>query len=610
MSPSVRRLLIRTFVALVLLGGAFVAVTLVQISSAGERGRRALLQAETALSDQDVSAARADVARAQRAFSTVNGGLTRIAPFRLVGRQIPFVRMQVRATEAYGASGRDLSNAADGLVDAASEILEPKDKNLTIAQGLDRLRTVKVALDKAVVAVDSSVQRVDGLQGERLVGRLGTTMTDFVDRITRVQQRAHSAATGLDGLITFVGGDGDRRYLIFSQNTDEPRPTGGFIGTYGVLRATKDNVDLERYASIESWYRSRPNTFVPAAAAPSAFRIPDPPADQTIANVNATPDWRAASRLALKMWTKGGEQPVNGVIGITPELLARVVKVLGPIPVPSYGETVTSKNLVERMDFYTHLDPTNSGTAGRKDFVVQLADAVVRKMLDTPARKWDALAKALGAAFDAREGVAFSQDKNVETAIADRRWDGTLPNVPGDFVFASEFANTAKNGRSLRRVFDHKVTLRADGTGTVETTMTIRNTAPPSATGLLNIDSLAYITMYGPFSGRLAKNADQPYAMEPTLQGHPAWGGDRAAPPLGEDKLFVAWNVPKLLLRRADGSMEYRLSWLRNLGNVGDVVNLDVRPPKGWRWRGEGPPKTIKLQRDFSGAWALEPSGD
>jgi hypothetical protein len=610
LSPPVRRRLIRTLVLLALLGGAFLAITLVQISSAADRGRQALLHAETALSNQDVRGARTDVARSQRAFASVNSGLHRIAPFRLVGRQVPLVRMQVRAVEAYGASGRDLSNAADGLVDAASAILEPEDGDLTIAQGLDRLRSVKVALDKAVVAVDASVQRVNPLRDERLIGRLGTTMTDFVDRITRVQGRAHSAASGLDALISFAGGEGDRRYLIFSQNTDEPRPTGGFIGTYGVLRATKDDVDLERYASIESWYRSRPNTYVPAASAPSAFHIPDPPEDQTIANVNATPDWRAASQLALKMWTEGGEPPVNGVIGITPELLAKVVKVLGPVKVPEYKETVTAANLVERMDFYTHLDPTHSGTAGRKDFVVQLADAVVQKMLDTPARKWDPLAKALGAAFEAREGVAWSQDANVEKALAERHWDGMLPDVPGDFFYASEFANTAKNGRALRRTFDHKVTLNADGSGIVETTMTIHNTAPPAAEGLLNIDSLAYITTYGPFSGRLAKNADKPYAIEKPLAGHPAWGGDRAAPPLGEDKLFVAWNVPKLLLRRADGATEYRLRWLRNLGNVGDVVHLDVRPPKGWRWRGEGPPSTIKLTKDFEGAWALERSGD
>jgi hypothetical protein len=609
-NPVIRRRLIRSLIALVLLVGAFVAVSLIQISSAAERGRTALLGAESAMSRHDLDTARAKIDRAQAAFGDLHDGLARIAPLRMLGRAVPLVRVQVKAAEAYSAAGTELSRAATGLVDAASTILEPEDEDLTIAQGVDRLRDVKEALDVAVVAVDESAARVDNLRGKRLLGRIGTATTDFVERITRVRERAHSAASGLDALITFAGGDGDRRYLVFSQNTDEPRPTGGFIGTYGVLHATKDDFDLERYASIESWYRPRPSAVVPVSSAPSVFHVADPLTDQTIANVNATADWRAAADLAMKLWGQGGEAPVDGVLGLTPELLAKVVKVLGPVTVPEYDETVTAANLVARMDFYTHIDPTHSGTAGRKDFVVQLADAVVQKMLDAPASKWEPLGTALGRAFDAREGMAWTRDENVRSALRDRAWDGTLPEVPGDFFYASEFAFTAKNGRALNRTFDHKVTLNDDGTGVVETTETIRNTAPAADKGLTNIDSLAYITAYGPFSGRLASQADEPYAIEPTLAGHPAWGGDRAAPPLGEDKLFVAWNVPKLLLRRPDGSMEYRLTWLRNVGNRGDVLHLDVRPPRGWRWRGEGPPATVKLTKDFEGAWILERSGD
>ena len=611
MSPTVRRRLLRGLALGALVAGAYVAVTLVQVSNAAEAGKQALLSAEREMADQDLVDARYQVGRAQRAYADVDRALGRIGPFRVIAKQIPLVRVQIRAAEAFSDAGALLSDAAVDLVDASAAILEPEDEDLTIAQGLDGLREVQVALDRAVDAVDTAARRVAPLRNERLVGRLGTVMRDFFERIDRVKGRARSASTGLDAVIAFAGGDGDRRYLVLSQNPDEPRPTGGFIGTYGVLRATEDELDLERYASIESWWLPRPDVAIPAAEAPSAFQIPDPPMPQRLSNVNHAPDWPAASRLAMRFWQEGGEEPVDGVIGITPELLARVVAVLGPVSVPEYGETVTDANLIERMDYYTHLR-AERGTdeRGRKDFVVQLAEAVVQRLLDAPARDWEPLANALGDAFAAREGLAWSRDDVVADALAERGWDGTLPEVPGDFFYAAEFAATAKNGRALRRTFAHDVTLRADGTGRVETTMTIKNTGVLSTSGLLNIDSLAYITVYGPFSAVLADDADEPYAMEPTLAGHPGWGGDRAAPPLGEDSLFVAWEVPQLLLRRPNGDMEYRLTWLRNIGNRGDVLNLDVRPPEGWRWRDKPPPATVELTEDFRGAWALERVGD
>lgn len=83
-------------------------------------------------------------------------------------------------------------------------------------------------------------------------------------------------------------GSGYQAELFFSQNPDELRPTGGFLGMYGVLEADAARVRLERFAPIEEWLVAHPGAVVPAGQAPSALRLSFPPSAQSLANVRRT----------------------------------------------------------------------------------------------------------------------------------------------------------------------------------------------------------------------------------------------------------------------------------------------------------------------------------
>ena len=90
-----------------------------------------------------------------------------------------------------------------------------------------------------------------------------------------------SARDGLDALIDMLGGSGPRRFLIFSQNPDEVRPTGGFIGTYGVLTTRNGHMTLDDFDSTSSWYSTHPQAALQPAAggAATAARLATPSAN-------------------------------------------------------------------------------------------------------------------------------------------------------------------------------------------------------------------------------------------------------------------------------------------------------------------------------------------
>lgn len=605
-APSARRRRLAIGVvagaALALVGG-FTMVQVLQAASAGQRGRAALARAEAGLSAGDVAGARQDLASAQRAFTRTSEEMRALGPVAGVARVVPLLGTQVRAADTFADAGSNLSEAGQRLVDVADAILNPADQAVPVSAALDALRSTQRSMAPVVAAIARTSDEVARLEARFLIGPLARARDDLATRLPRIQARATAAEQGLSALMAFAGEQGPRRYLFLSQNPDEVRPTGGFIGTYGVLSADAGRLQLERYDAIESWTGNRPSAEVPPEQVGSPFRYHNPPLRRTLGNVNSTPDWPQVAQLAARLWQAGGEAPVDGVISFTPAFLGRVLSVVGPVTVASYGETVTAANLNERLDLYTQ-ETTPPPGADRKDFVAALAETVMRRLLDAPARQWEPLGRAMGKAFSAREALAWSSDPQVATALAERGWDGAFPAHDGDFFYNSEFQYAAKNGRGIRRVYDHTVALGADGAARVTTTITITNTEAP---GPANASTLAYLTIYGPEGGVLDQAASDPFSFrEPPLAGHPAAGWFRAAPPAGgQTTLKVVWDVPALARQQRDGSWEYSLRWMGLPDHTGDVVNLRVELPATWRWKGAAPPGQFSLDRDMRGTWPL-----
>lgn len=588
---------------------SWTGLNLVLAARVGTAGKGHLLAAESAIAAGDPIAARTHLQAAGAAFAAMKADIGRLGPLLGVARAVPLVRVQVQGIEAFASAGGHLAAAGVAVVDAGHRLTEPTDERALapLAEALTDLGDVADALARGVEALDAAAAEIDALEHRRLIGPLDDARITLATRLPGVQTRARAARAGIDALVTFAGGDGPRRYLLLSQNPDEPRPTGGFIGSFGVLAADGGRLGIERYDGIEAWATAHPDLARPAAETPTAFTLPEPDVPQRLANVNATPDWPAATALALDLWQRGGEQPAHGAVGFTPELLARLLVVTGPVQPPGYpGPAVTAANVIERLDAETHGPDAPSG-ADRKDFLGVLGEAVFRRLLDTPASRWGELARAVTAAFDARELTAHTTDPTVAATLASEGWDFTLPETPGDFFFASEFAYVAKNGRGLVRHFDHTVALRADGSARVQTVMTLTNTLPAStARSGYNPDSQAYVTLYGPAGATLA-GGDEPVTAEPALAGHPAAGWLRAADPLGATSLTVVWDAPALGLRQ-DGdrtSLVYRLWWMTGPARAADTLTLTVIPPPGYEWATAAPPASATLARDLRGQWTL-----
>lgn len=600
--------LLAGLVIVVALLGAYGAFRSWQAARAALDGKNALVRAEADLNARRIDSARKNLTAARASFQRARSKLDSLGPVGPVARVMPLIRRQVQGAEAFADSGLLLSTAGLQLTDTVNRLTNPADPTKKLSGALDDVRALQPSLQSGIDSLDAAIVRIASLDGYRLLGPLGAARDDLSVRLPRIRDKAVSAQEGVAATVAFLGGSGPRRYLLFSQNPDEVRPTGGYLGTYGVLSAAGDgHLTLDRYDNIANWTGAHPEASIPPDEAPSPFPFLSPKVAQSLANSNALPDWPTSARTAMDIWQRGGEAPVDGAIAVTPGFLARILAVVGPTAVPSYGETVTSKNVIERFEYHTKLTESGGETnTERKQFIVDLAEQVFTRLLDTPSSKWDPLAKTMGQAFDARDVVAWFADAQIQPALTRHSWDGALPQSAGDFFADAEFEFGAKNGRSLQRTYDHAVELHADGSARVTTNLTIANPEPP---GLLNVDSLSYLRVYGPEGATLSPDSDEPVGLEPAIAGHPAAAWFVAAPPMGQTSLKVVWDVPHAAARQKNGAWQYSLRWVRVNDHSGDVLHLRFTLPKGWRWKGPAPPATIELEKDVRQSWSLSAPG-
>jgi Protein of unknown function (DUF4012) len=579
--------------------GVIGLIASIRVAHFGLAGKRALLQADDDVRAQQVQPAQQDLGVATQDFQRMQHELNAFGPVLAVARAIPLVRVQVRAVQVFAKAGLDVSRAGSQVVDAAQQVEHLKGADSSSTTSLDRLRTLQVAVAAGLKGIEAANTQLARLKGYRLFGPLGSARNELSTKLSSAQTTVQSADDGLTALLAFIGGSGPRQYLVLSENPDEIRPTGGFFGSYGLLSANGGQLHLDQYGDIQDWLTANPNDLVAPAQSGPPFNLSDPPIPETLANVNTSPDWPQVAQLALQLWRQGGQQG-DGVVSFTPEFMARVLAVVGPVSVPSYNETVTAKNVIEKLNYYTHVLPPPPGT-DRKAFLSPLGQAVMSKLISAPPSQWVGLATALGKAFGAGELLVWSRDSAVEAILARRGWDGAVPATRGDFFSVAEFDYESKNGGGITRSFDHDVTIGTDGSAHITTTITFTN---HESAGPTNENPLLYVTLYGPAGATIDPSSPDLIASgEPTIAGHPAAGWFIGVPPNSTATLTVSWDAPEVALRLSNGSWEYQLHWRHVVDNTGDILHLHVTLPTHGRWIGPAPPAQSSLSQDLNGAW-------
>lgn len=537
------------------------------------------------------------------------GGLVRLAP--ALG-WLPQVGSSLRAAPDLLVVADSLTEAGAILCDAFETVPGAEAGGSAESYSLEQMGALLVEHKADLERSLESVIRAQEAWGRMNARGLSPVLED---RLSLLQDGLPLIRAGLETALVapeLLGFRGPRTYLVLAQNEDEMRPTGGFIGSVGLL--TLDSGRVEQIEFSDAYfvddYLSKP--------------YPDPPAPLyeymgaevwLFRDSNWSPDFPTAARQAAHFYEYGQGVSVDGVIAVDQRAVELLLAGLGEVYVPEAGEVVTADNV--RAFMRAAWNPPEGRLSmdwalSRKEFVGSLAAAVLERLESNPEGvDWIAIVSSVHRALHGRHLLFYVDDAEAAEAMAGLNWDGALRASDGDYLMVVDAdIGFSKVQPLIEESVDYRVTLYAGGGAGAELSLTYAHQGRregvscvhqlPSSEDwsyeeVMHHCYYDYLRVYVPDDSELRAALPYPTPGEYLVRGEPA---DGRAVVLGEEagKVVIAqffvveygrtqtvrflYDLPQVA-RESEEGWRYLLLLQKQPGSDDHPVSVTVTLPPG-----------------------------
>ena len=214
------------------------------------------------------------------------------------------------------------------------------------------IRDATPALDRASALFSRAGAELTSIRTEGLLGPVRDAVVAARTLIADRRRLAVRAAELTRLLPPFLGAEGPRRYVILMMNLSDPRGSGGYPGSFGVLRVAHGAIQLQDLEPTSVLGK------VPAIDPPSkeyAKRYGPFGGLTTFIASTYSPDFPTTARVFMQMWEASGRPPLDGVIAGDQVLLSSLVGVMGTVDSPVWPDPITTANATQVLGADTFL---------------------------------------------------------------------------------------------------------------------------------------------------------------------------------------------------------------------------------------------------------------
>src|SRR3989440_4607157 len=313
-------------------------------------------------------------------------------------------------------------------------------------------------------------------------------------------------AQGMIGVIAWLLGVGqERRFLVQTMDSAELRPGGGFTGQYGILQIQNGRMSPFTLTDV---------TLIDYAGNGTAIGRTAPPGyswmnfgNWGVRDSKLSGDFPTTARMTMQLFSDEGGGPLDGDIAFTPALIGNILDVTGPIKVPGYNETITSKNLEERLHYYQQDFSAiarekqisgNYSKSGRKAFTSTLGKILLDQLRHLPVKQLTEVVKGAIKDIQSHDLQIYFTNPAVEGWLVQHGYSGSTDTFSKQDGFSVVQGNiTISKARQYRHKTEHNdPALDAQGGGKHNLSLTLQSTQKRPLSGA---DTHAdYIRVYAP----------------------------------------------------------------------------------------------------------------
>jgi hypothetical protein len=267
----------------------------------------------------------------------------------------------------------------------------------------------------------------------------------------------------LADIFSKAGGFGsEKTFLVLFQNNLELRPGGGFIGSFGVLKAKGGKISDTQVFDTGIFDAQIPNTETPPYPIGEILNVNG----WKMRDSNWSPDFRTNAEKAKYFYhLGGGQEKFDGVIGINTSVLNSFLSITGPVKIADYPGLYNDETAILQLEYQVEKGYVEQGIekSDRKSVMKEMADVLVEKAHNFSLAQQFELAQKIEDHLKKKDIQFFFVDDALQSEVEKMNWAGQIRNADGDYLAVVDAnLNSLKSDICIKRKIEYSIDLSAD----------------------------------------------------------------------------------------------------------------------------------------------------
>ena len=252
-----------------------------------------------------------------------------------------------------------------------------------------------------------------------------------------------------------LGQNFDKKYLIVFQNNTELRPSGGFIGSYGILTIRDAKI---KKLFIDSIYN--PDGQISRKITPPAPLQKVTPS-LAMRDAGWDPNFPDSAKSLVSLYEIEGGFTPDGVIALDTAPLIDFLDLVGPIKLEEYNVEINKENFIYETQYKTGID-YNPDDQNPKKFLGDLAPILLEKIFSYPNQ--GEIFKILIKNVEEKHIQFFSPNEKTQDALSKLGATGEIKNIDGDyFSYINANIGGMKTNSEIEESLNHYINIDQEG---------------------------------------------------------------------------------------------------------------------------------------------------
>lgn len=425
---------------------------------------------------RDLTGAATAFQDAQAQFQNAAASFDELHPLVVsVLERLPFTGDKIRSSKHLLAAAEHLSAAGSRFSRLAVPLANGGEGFSNAASFFEQLEHDQANLAAIVDETNQAIDELRLVQSASLPPEYGQPVKRIQEALPLLQASLRAVSDGTSVLTGLLGVDAQSEQLFVFQNANELRATGGFIGSFALIRLDRGVfriLDAPGKGSfgIDDFL---PDTITP----PLPLQVITP--SWYFRDANWSPDFPTTAQQLTRFYEQARGFRPDGVVAVTHQFLERMLAVTGPIELPAYGLTVDSQNVtavtqtqVERNFDLRVNDP--------KKFIVDLVPLLADRLAKLELGQYPLALGAIVESLAAGDLQLWNSQPATQARINNLGWSGAVPAADGDFLaLVNTNVGGGKTDGAINESIGDDLTINQDGTVTATVTVTRTHTGTP-----------------------------------------------------------------------------------------------------------------------------------